>query len=63
MDKIGKMFAFVDNVLIILAKALLLIMVIIISLNVFMRYVLNSGIRWAEEISIDMDYRFSINDL
>lgn len=52
MDKIGKMFAFVDNVLIILAKALLLIMVIIISLNVFMRYVLNSGIRWAEEISL-----------
>jgi len=34
-----------------LAILLLLAMAVIIIINVFMRYVLNSGIRWAEEIS------------
>ncbi len=37
-----------------LAQALLVAMVLLIGTNVFMRYVLNSGIFWAEEISLVM---------
>ena len=36
----------------ILARVLLVAMVIIIAVNVFMRYVLNSGLRWGEEIAL-----------
>ena len=36
----------------IFARILLVAMVIIISINVFMRYVLNSGLRWGEEIAL-----------
>lgn len=36
---------------VILAMVLLVGMVVIISVNVFMRYVLNSGLTWAEEIA------------
>lgn len=35
-----------------LARILLIAMVVIISVNVFMRYVLNSGLRWGEEIAL-----------
>ena len=35
-----------------LAKVLLAAMVILTSTNVFMRYVMNSGIGWSEEISL-----------
>jgi TRAP-type C4-dicarboxylate transport system permease small subunit len=36
----------------VLARILLVAMVLIIAVNVFMRYVLNSGIRWGEEIAL-----------
>lgn len=52
MDKVSKIFGFVDNILILLAKILLAFMVVIVSINVFMRYALNTGIRWTEEISL-----------
>ena len=38
----------------IVAQVLLVLMVLLIGANVFMRYVLNSGIFWAEEISLVM---------
>lgn len=44
---------------IIIAQILLVGMVLLISANVFMRYVLNSGIFWAEEISLVMAVWFS----
>jgi TRAP-type C4-dicarboxylate transport system permease small subunit len=44
---------------VILAQILLVGMVLLISANVFMRYVLNSGIFWAEEISLVMAVWFS----
>jgi len=52
MGKLNRVLAFIDRSLIMIAKILLAVMVIIVSVNVFMRYVLNSGIRWAEEISL-----------
>ena len=36
----------------VLARVLLVAMVLIISVNVFMRYVLGSGLRWGEEIAL-----------
>jgi TRAP-type transport system small permease protein len=36
----------------VLARILLVAMVLIISVNVFMRYVLDSGLRWGEEIAL-----------
>lgn len=36
----------------VLARVLLVAMVLIISVNVFMRYVLDSGLRWGEEIAL-----------
>lgn len=36
----------------IFARILLIAMVLIIAVNVFMRYVLNSGLRWGEEIAL-----------
>ncbi|MCG8478140.1 MAG: TRAP transporter small permease [Spirochaetales bacterium] len=42
------------NLALVLAQALLVAMVLLIGTNVFMRYVLNSGIVWAEEISLVM---------
>lgn len=44
---------------IIMAQSLLVGMVLLISANVFMRYVLNSGIFWAEEIALVMAVWFS----
>jgi len=52
MNILNRIFDSVDHILIFIAKLLLSAMVIIVSTNVFMRYVLNSGIRWAEEISL-----------
>ena len=42
-----------------IARALLVGMVLLIGANVFMRYVLNSGITWSEEISLVMVVWFS----
>ncbi|MDA3949375.1 MAG: TRAP transporter small permease [Spirochaeta sp.] len=44
---------------IVIAQVLLVGMVLLITANVFMRYVLNSGIFWAEEISLVMAVWFS----
>lgn len=45
-------FRFIHLTLVAFAKLLLLAMVVLIFSNVFMRYVLNSGIPWSEEVSI-----------
>ncbi len=45
-------FRFIHHALVAFAKILLLAMVVLIFSNVFMRYVLNSGIPWSEEVSI-----------
>lgn len=43
---------------ILIAQILLVAMTLLIGTNVFMRYVLNSGIHWAEEISLVMAVTF-----
>jgi TRAP-type C4-dicarboxylate transport system permease small subunit len=45
-------FRFIHLTLVAFAKLLLLAMVVLIFSNVFMRYILNSGIPWSEEVSI-----------
>ena len=40
----------IHRAFVVLALTLLVLMTIIISVNVFMRYVLNSGLYWAEEV-------------
>ena len=45
-------FRFIHIFIVVLAKVLLAAMVILTSANVFMRYVMNSGIGWSEEISL-----------
>ena len=45
-------FRFIHLTLVAFAKLLLPAMVVLIFANVFMRYVLNSGIPWSEEVSI-----------
>ncbi|MGI6792628.1 TRAP transporter small permease, partial [Aminivibrio sp.] len=45
-------FRYIHLALVAFAKILLVFMVILIFSNVFMRYVLNSGIPWSEEVSI-----------
>ena len=40
------------SLLVVLAKILLVAMVLIISVNVFLRYVMNSGLAWSEEIAL-----------
>lgn len=45
-------FRFIHLTLVAFAKLLLPAMVVLIFSNVFMRYVLNSGIPWSEEVSI-----------
>lgn len=56
LRKIGEAIATVFNALYafssIVARILLVAMVLIISVNVFMRYVLDSGLRWGEEIAL-----------
>lgn len=47
-------FDAIFRIALIAAQVLLVGMVILIAANVFMRYVLNSGIFWAEEISLVM---------
>ena len=49
---ITAVFRFIHLTLVAFAKLLLLAMVVLIFSNVFMRYVLNSGIPWSEEVSI-----------
>lgn len=53
-----KFFDAIFVIAIILAQTLLVLMTILIGTNVFMRYVLNSGIHWAEEISLVMAVTF-----
>ncbi|MFQ3621847.1 MAG: TRAP transporter small permease [Spirochaetales bacterium] len=52
MGIVVKVFELFHRFIVGLAKVLLVAMTIIISINVFMRYVLNSGIRWSEEIAL-----------
>lgn len=52
MEFIQKIFEGFHRLIVTLAKILLVVMVIVISINVFMRYVLNSGLRWSEEIAL-----------
>jgi TRAP-type C4-dicarboxylate transport system permease small subunit len=56
LKKIGQVVAWVFDVLYtassVLARVLLVAMVLIIGVNIFMRYVLNSGLRWGEEIAL-----------
>jgi len=56
LKKIGRVVVVVFDTLYtassMLARVLLVAMVLIISVNVFMRYVLGSGLRWGEEIAL-----------
>ena len=56
LKKIGEIVVRVFDALYIfssvVARILLVAMVLIISVNVFMRYVLDSGLRWGEEIAL-----------
>lgn len=49
-----RFFDFLSRIAIAVAEVLLVGMVLLIGANVFMRYVLNSGIFWAEEIALVM---------
>lgn len=55
---IARLFDALFFLSIILAQLLLIGMTLLIGTNVFMRYVLNSGIHWAEEISLVMAVTF-----
>lgn len=55
---IVKFFDAIFVIAIIIAQTLLVLMTLLIGTNVFMRYVLNSGIHWAEEISLVMAVTF-----
>ncbi len=52
MNAVTSFFRLLHTLLVILAKTLLAAMVLLISANVFMRYVLNSGITWSEEVAL-----------
>lgn len=52
MKYIDRAFSFILDVLIFLAKVMLVGMTCIICVHVFYRYVLNSGIKWSEEVSM-----------
>jgi TRAP-type C4-dicarboxylate transport system permease small subunit len=56
LKKIGQVIVTAFNTLYsiasVLARVLLVAMVLIISVNIFMRYVLGSGLRWGEEIAL-----------
>ncbi len=52
MNAVTSFFRLLHTLLVILAKTLLAAMVLLISANVFMRYVLNSGIPWSEEVAL-----------
>ncbi len=53
------LFDFLYRVALIIAQVTLVSMVLIIGINVFMRYVLNSGLKWGEEISLILIIWFS----
>lgn len=55
---VQKLFELVYRVAVWLAQVLLVAMVLLIGTNVFMRYVLNSGIFWSEEIALVMSVWF-----
>ncbi len=56
LKKVGEILVKIFDALYIfssvMARTLLVVMVLIISVNVFMRYVLDSGLRWGEEIAL-----------
>ncbi len=52
MKTIDRIFSWVLEALIVLAKVMLVAMTLIICVHVFYRYVLNSGIKWSEEVSM-----------
>jgi TRAP-type transport system small permease protein len=49
---VGRLFDFIHRALVLLAQVLLGAMVAIISTNVFLRYVFDSGLPWSEEIAL-----------
>lgn len=52
VNSVTSLFRMIHTLLVMLAKILLAAMVVLISANVFMRYVLNSGITWSEEVAL-----------
>lgn len=52
VNSVTSLFRIIHTLLVMLAKILLAAMVVLISANVFMRYVLNSGITWSEEVAL-----------
>jgi len=52
MNPVTRFFELFHRFIVSLAKVLLVAMAVVISVNVFMRYVLNSGLRWSEEIAL-----------
>lgn len=56
---VHRLFTAIYRLSVILAETFLVLMVIIVFVNVFMRYVLNSGIQWVEEISLMLAVWFS----
>ena len=52
MNFLDRIFDFIMSIYLILAKFFLLIMVSIICIQVFFRYVLNQSITWSEEVSL-----------
>lgn len=52
MSIIIRIFDSIYNMLVILAKILLVVMVLVVSAAVFARFVLNSGIKWSDEVAL-----------
>lgn len=52
MSIVNKIFDFIYSIMIILAKILLVVMVVVVSAAVFFRFVLNSGIKWSDEVAL-----------
>jgi len=59
LEHLDKVFHLIYRLSVILAEVTLVAMVLIIGTNVFMRYVLNSGLKWGEEISLVLVIWFS----
>lgn len=59
LDLLDRLFHLLYRFSILLAEVTLVAMVLIIGVNVFMRYVLSSGLKWGEEISLVLVIWFS----
>lgn len=58
LHAINRVFDIFFRIALVVAQTLVVLMVLLIGTNVFMRYVLNSGIVWSEEIALLMSVWF-----